>query len=92
MTNFVDPKLFDLPPHTKIEEINSNTLAIVINRKSRIIMADGRKILAKAAKIKQSKPSSKVLLKTSAPVCTRTGNMPHTGLKMRMKTANIDHV
>ena len=35
-------------------------------------MADGRKILAKAVKIKQAKPSSKVLLKTTAPVCSKT--------------------
>ena len=72
MANFIDPKLLGLPPQTKIEEINSNTLAMVINRKSRIIMADGRKILAKAAKIKEVKPGSRVLLKTTTPVCSKT--------------------
>ena len=72
MTNFIDPKLFDLPPQTKIEKINSNTLAIVINRKSRIVMADGKKILDKADKIRKAKPGSEVILKTTAPVCSKT--------------------
>ena len=35
-------------------------------------MADGRKILAKAAKIKKAKPGCKVVLKTTAPVCSKT--------------------
>ena len=72
MANYFDPKLFGLPPQTKIEEIKPNTLAIVINRKSRIIMADAKKILAKAAKIMQAKPGCKVFLKTTAPVCSKS--------------------
>jgi len=72
MTNFIDPKLLGLPPQTTIEEIKPDRIAIVINRKSRIIMADGRKILDKAAKIKKAKPGATVLLKTTAPVCSKT--------------------
>ena len=72
MNPAVDPRISGLPPRTSIEQIDSNTLAIVINRKSRIIMADGRKILAKAAKIRAATPGCSVVLKTTAPVCSKT--------------------
>ena len=72
MTKYIDPQLLGLPPQTIVEEINQKTLAIVINRKSRIIMADGMKILAKAVKIKQVKLGCKVVLKATAPLCSKT--------------------
>ena len=50
MDNHVDPVKFGLPPRTILEQIDAHTLAIVINRKSRIIMADGRKIVEKVEK------------------------------------------
>ena len=46
MIKYIDPTSLGLPSRTTVEEIDSNTLAIVIQRKSRIIMADGIKILA----------------------------------------------
>jgi len=55
-----------------VEKIDRNTLAIVIKRKSRIIMADGIKILAKATKIKTAKPGMNVILKTTTPICSKT--------------------
>ena len=72
MVKTIDPKSLGMSARTVIEEIDQKTLAIVINRKSRIIMADGRKILAKATKIKEAKPGCKVMLKTTAPVCSKT--------------------
>jgi hypothetical protein len=72
MNPAVDPRISGLPPRTSIEQIDPNTLAIVRNRKSRIIMADGRKILAKAEKIKKAKPGCRIMLKTTAPVCSKT--------------------
>jgi hypothetical protein len=72
MNNSIDPKTFGLPPKTVIEQINGNHLAIVISRKSRIIMSDGRKILEKAGKIKMVHPKSKISLKISAPLCSKT--------------------
>jgi hypothetical protein len=72
VTKFMDPVAFGLHPRTSVEVVDEATLAIVINRKSRIIMADGRKILAKAAKIKEAKPGCRVMLKTTAPVCGKT--------------------
>ena len=72
MPEYLDPKEFGLPPRTVIEKIAADTLAIVIDRKSRIIMADGRKIVDKAGKIRQGRPSIKIILKSSAPVCGKT--------------------
>lgn len=72
MTNSTDPKSFGLTRRTLLENIGFDTMAIVINRKSRIIMADARRIVAHAEKIKQTKPQLKVVLKTAAPVCSKT--------------------
>ncbi|MEA3547922.1 MAG: hypothetical protein U9R66_09685 [Thermodesulfobacteriota bacterium] len=72
MPKYIYPKEFGLPSRTVVEKIAADTLAIVIDRKSRIIMADGRKILEKAGKIRQEKPAMKIILKSSAPVCSKT--------------------
>jgi len=71
-SQILDPKQFGLPPRTVLEQVDDCTIAIVINRKSRIIMADGEKIIEKAAKIKEAIPSTLVALKTTAPVCSKT--------------------
>ena len=65
-------KEFGLPTKTVLEQIDENTIAIVIDRKSRIIMADGKKILAKTKKIKAFQPLCTIVLKTSAPICSKT--------------------
>ena len=72
MPDKVDPKQLGLPPRTVLEQVDARTIAIVIDRKSRIIMADGRKILDKALKIKKTQPAVSVALKTSAPICSKT--------------------
>jgi hypothetical protein len=72
MTVYLDPQSLGLPPRTIVTEIAPDTIVIVINRKSRVVMADGKKIVAKADKIKKTKPGRKVMLKTSAPVCSKT--------------------
>lgn len=72
MPRIVDPGQFGLPARTALEEVDSRTLAIVIDRKSRLIMADGRKILEKAAMIRKMQPGCIVVLKTTAPVCSKT--------------------
>jgi hypothetical protein len=68
----VSPKEFGLPTRTVLEQIDDNLIAIVMNRKSRIIMADGRKILEKARKIQEVQPALSVALKTTAPLCSKT--------------------
>ena len=72
MAKYIDPRSLGLPSRTIVEEIDTKTLAIVIKRKSRIIMADGIKILAKVAAIKTARPRVTVALKTTAPICSKT--------------------
>ena len=68
----IPPKQYSLPARTVLEQLDNDTIAIIVNRKSRIIMADGRKIQEKARKIMNVQPSAKVVLKTTAPVCSKT--------------------
>jgi hypothetical protein len=68
--NSVDPKQFGLSSRTYLIE-NKNTISIVIDRKSRIIMKDGKKILDQANAIQKIKEKTITLL-TSAPVCGKT--------------------
>ncbi len=68
----LDPKSYGLPPRTVLERVGDTTIALVINRKSRIIMTDGRKILEKVSKIKDLQPGTVVQLRTSTPVCSKT--------------------
>ena len=72
MDKNIDPKEFGLPSRTVLEQAGSNTIAIVMLRKSRIIMADGRKVAEKASAIQKARPEVIVALKTSAPVCSKT--------------------
>lgn len=72
MDTIIDPKKFGLPSKTVIEQLGRKHFAIVISRKSRIIMSDGKKILEKAGKIKKIEPGSIISLKTGTPVCSKT--------------------
>ena len=68
----VDPKKYNLSSRVSLQENSSNELCIVINRKSRIIMKDGYRILEIAEKIKQVENKRKVKVLSSAPVCRKT--------------------
>lgn len=68
----LDPKKYGLYPRTVLEQVDINTVAIVIDRKSRLVMADGRKTAHKVLKIQEIQPEVIVVLKTSAPVCHKT--------------------
>ena len=72
MTELINPKEYGLPARTNIVRDQKGVICLVMDRKSRIIMADGKKILEKAKKIFLKEPSTKVCLKTSAPVCSKT--------------------
>ena len=72
MTKTIDPKTFGLHPSTQMEQMGKNAFAIVIRRKSRIIMKDGRNIFAKAEKIRAECPGARVSVRTTAPVCSKT--------------------
>ncbi len=72
MNKKIDPKEFGIKGKTIIEEMGENAYAIVINRKSRIIMSDGIKILEKAEKMRSVIAGAEVSLSTSAPICGKT--------------------
>jgi len=72
MSNTIDPKQFGLPPKTIIEKLADNHYVLVVDRKSRVIMADGKKLLEKAEKIKVVEPGTKISLRSTASVCTKT--------------------
>lgn len=68
----LDPKKYGLPARTHLEKIGDHTIGLIIDRKSRIIMADGKKILEKAKSIKERDPLTQVTLVTTAPICSKT--------------------
>ena len=70
--NFIDPKFFGLTARDRVERLSTNHIALIVDRKSRIIMADGKRILEKVNKIQNHSPGIKVSLRTSAPVCSKT--------------------
>jgi len=67
----VDPKEYNLHPRTVLEDLGKKHFAIIIDRKSRIIMSDGKKIKEKAGLLLKNN-IKKVSLKTNAPVCSKT--------------------
>ena len=66
----LEPQSYGLSNRTNLVRID-NSIGIVIDRKSRIIMKDGHRIVkqAHAIQVKENKP---VILITSAPVCSKT--------------------
>lgn len=68
----LDPKDYNLPSRTQLAKLADNSIALVVDRKSRIIMADGVKLLKKIATIKEKDPSIEVCIMTTAPVCSKT--------------------
>ena len=68
----INPKTYNLPPRTKLLENNSGSLFILIDRKSRVIMKDGHKIVKIAEDIKKINQNKKISLLTSALVCSKT--------------------
>ena len=70
--NTVNPKEFDLPTGTILEYEEQGRLVLVIDRKSRLIMADGRRIVAKLEKIRKVRPGTILDLRTTAPICGKT--------------------
>jgi len=72
MKNIIETKTLGLPARTVVERLGAKHLALVKDRKSRIIMSDGRKILRQAEIIRRAFPDIRISLKTSAPVCSKT--------------------
>jgi hypothetical protein len=72
MSQDIDPKTFGLHSSTRITKTGDNRFTLVIQRKSRIIMKDGRNILSKAKQIKSMIENASVDVRTTAPVCRKT--------------------
>ena len=72
MTELIDSTQYGLPKSTRIEKIGKDHFAILIFRKSRIIMKDGVTLLTKAEQIKMREPNATISLKTSTPLCSKT--------------------
>lgn len=68
----LDAKSYGLPARTKLIRLKDDTIALVIDRKSRIIMTDAKKISLKIEKIHRQEPSAHVSLLTSAPICSKS--------------------
>lgn len=73
-TALIDPKIFGLSPRTMAGQLSANHIVLIKDRKSRIIMKDGRQIFEQIRRIKNNTPNSKISLATNAPVCGKTTN------------------
>ena len=82
----LNPRDYGLSARTLIEKIDKNTIALIIDRKSRIIMTDGKKILKKIHQIKETLPAVRVELITTAPVCSKTKTfLEGEGVEVKLK-------
>ena len=68
----LDPTQYGLSSRTILVGIKPGHIGIMKNRKSRIIMKDGEKIIETAKQILQSSPKTRISLITNAPVCSKT--------------------
>lgn len=68
----IKPKEFGLSSRVNLEWIEESHLAIIIQRKSRIIMKDGQRILERIKTIKKVDDKLKVSLKAAGPICSKT--------------------
>ena len=68
----IDPKRYNLSLRTILRQIGKNNISIIIDRKSRIIMKDGQRIMKQAQAIHQINSNIIITVLTSAPVCSKT--------------------
>jgi len=68
----IDPRKYNLSPRIRLQQNSINDLFIVIDRKSRIIMKDGYRIVEIVNSIQSAEKNSAVSVLTSAPVCRKT--------------------
>ena len=67
-----NPKKFGLSSRAVLGQYSNNNWVLIKDRKSRVIMKDGRQILEQIQIIKNKEPKTKVSLATNAPVCGKT--------------------
>ena len=66
--------MFGLSPRLEIRQMHDGSIVIVKDRKSRIIMQDGRRVVNQVKAIQKVFPEKKVTFFTTAPVCSKTKN------------------
>ena len=67
----INPKIYGLQPNVKLKRVKG-VVFVVINRKSRVIMKDGHRILKIVKKIKQIEINKSIGVLSSAPICSKT--------------------
>ena len=67
----LDPKEFGLSSRAAVGQLD-NVIILIKDRKSRIIMKDGRQILDQVEQIKNRVAGRQVALGTNAPICGKT--------------------
>ena len=67
----IDPKLYNLHPRITLRKTKKD-IFIVMDRKSRIIMKDGYRILKIVKKIRGFEVGKNVNVLSGAPVCSKT--------------------
>ena len=68
----IDPKRYNLSSRTILRQIGKKNISIIIDRKSRIIMKDGLRIMKQVQAINQINSKMTITVFTSAPVCSKT--------------------
>ena len=68
----IDPTQYNLSSRVDLRQGRSGGLLIVIDRKSRIIMKDGTRVLEMVKKINKIDPKKNISVQTSAPICSKT--------------------
>jgi len=68
----IDPTQYNLSSKVDLRQDRSGDLLIIIDRKSRIIMKDGIRVLEMVKKINKIDPKKNISVRTSAPICSKT--------------------
>ena len=71
--NILNSKEFGLSSRTVVGQVDS-LIVLIKDRKSRIIMKDGRQILEQIEQIKMQVEGKEIALATNAPICSKTTN------------------
>lgn len=72
MREALDPAAFGLTRRDRIERVDEGRIALVVDRKSRIVMADGERLVRKIETIRENAKGWRVDVRTNAPVCGKT--------------------
>ena len=68
----INPKIYSINSRTSIFRTTNGGVLVMINRKSRIIMKDGYKIIENVKKINKIEKDANITIKINAPLCSKT--------------------